>query len=184
MFTKHYGTYRGFIRSQIDNIKNSLGAYKAQKDIDWGKVERLVFVCQGNICRSSYAHYLALNKLNNVASLGYATTSGKQANETAMKVALSRGLDLSSHVTTDLSDFEVQSGDLFLVMEDRHIEKLVSVSENNEVQISLLGLYSTPISALIYDPYQLSEAYFNSCFIRIESAVANVIGLYQANAKS
>ncbi|NRA52659.1 MAG: hypothetical protein HRU23_00765 [Gammaproteobacteria bacterium] len=183
MFSNNYGTYRGFIRSHLDNVKNKLGYYQAQKDLDWSKVKRLVFVCQGNICRSSYAHYLALQNTDKVASLGYATTTGQAANEVAAKVAMVRGVDLSQHLTTDLTDFIVSSGDLFLVMEDRHLDKITSVLEHSDVQVSLLGLFSSPSSALIYDPFTHSEAYFNSCFNRIDSAVNQVVTLF-ANARS
>jgi hypothetical protein len=61
-----------------------------------------------------YAHYLALKTTDKITSLRYATTSGQGANEVTAKVAKTRGVDLSKHVTTDLSDFVVNSGAYFL----------------------------------------------------------------------
>lgn len=174
-----YGTHRGLIRLYLDTIKWKLGQYEQYERVNWFEVKRLVFVCQGNICRSPYAHYLALKQLDeNVASIGFATTTGVPANDRAKDVARVRGTSLDTHIATDLRDFDIVDGDLFLVMEGRHISKLGPIVSAKQTQLSLLGLWATPSRALIYDPYDLSEAYFHSCFEIIESAVANVVNHY------
>tara|TARA_R110001583_G_scaffold143203_1_gene295309 strand:- start:18775 stop:19338 length:564 start_codon:yes stop_codon:yes gene_type:complete len=171
-----YGTHRGLIRLAIDWIKWKLGQYDPYQQLDWASVKRLVFVCQGNICRSPYGHYLAQIKLpGSVVSIGYATTTGVPANDCARFVAKARGTPLEQHTATDLSDFTVLDGDLFLVMEDRHIAKIESVVAQKDTQITLLGLWAEPKMPLIYDPHKLSEAYFNSCYQVIESAVDEVV---------
>ncbi|MFT6915429.1 MAG: protein-tyrosine phosphatase [Motiliproteus sp.] len=171
-----YGTHRGLIRLALDWVKWKLGQYDPYQKVDWTSVKRLVFVCQGNICRSPYGHFLAQTKLpGSVVSIGYATTTGVPANDCARAVAMARGTSLEQHKATDLSDFSVLDGDLFLVMEDRHITKIESTVAKKDTQITLLGLWATPKMPLIYDPHHLSEAYFNSCYQVIESAVEEVV---------
>ncbi|WP_421862714.1 hypothetical protein [Motiliproteus sp.] len=171
-----FGTHRGLVRLVLDHIKWRLGHYQPYQQVDWTGVKRLVFVCQGNICRSPYGHFLAEAELpGQVVSIGYATTTGAPANDCARFVAKARGTDLTDHRATDLSDFEVQDGDLFLVMEDRHIPKLTQALRGKQTQITLLGLWASPAYPLIYDPHHLSEGYFHSCYRVIESAVAAVV---------
>jgi protein-tyrosine phosphatase len=176
-----YGTYRGMIRLIIDSIKMYLGVYTRYQNIDWSQVKRLVFVCQGNICRSPYGHFIALSQgIKNVASLGYATTTGLGANPQAMKVAQDRGISLASHITTDIHDFEFCDGDLLLVMEDRHLTKISGINKQDKaVQVSMLGLWDTPKLALLYDPHKLSDEYFHQCYANIESATHKVIAKFQ-----
>ncbi|MGP9801175.1 arsenate-mycothiol transferase ArsC [Rheinheimera sp. NSM] len=172
---QQYGSYRGLVRLLLANLRWRANRGHALRHPDWRKVKRLVFVCQGNICRSPYAHYLALQHTNQVASLGYATTSGQPAYPLAIKVANSRGLDLSAHRTTDISDFHFASGDLLLVMEDRHLAKVQASAQQHQAQVALLGLWASPAAALLYDPHSLSEPYFHSCYQRIESAVSALV---------
>jgi protein-tyrosine phosphatase len=175
-----YGTHRGLIRLLLDTLKWKLGRYDQYQQVDWSKVRRLVFVCQGNICRSPYGHVLAQTTLpDNVVSMGYATAgTGTPANEVARCVAADRGSSLERHRATDMSDFDVMDGDLFLVMEDRHIARIEAFVSGKDTQIALLGLFATPRQPLIYDPHNLSAAYFHSCYAVIESAVDGVVRQY------
>lgn len=171
-----FGTHRGFIRHVISQLKYLAGNYKQQEQVDWSKVQRLVFVCQGNICRSPFADVLARKFTAKSISFGYATTTGSNANETAQIVAKSKfGIDLSSHQATDMKDFIFQDGDLLIVMEDRHLQKIKIPSTTKNIQTTLLGIWANQPKALIYDPFSLSKEYFESCFIVIKSAVENII---------
>lgn len=171
-----FGTHRGFVRYLISQIKYLAGHYKQQENVDWSKVHRLVFICQGNICRSPFADVLARKYTNKSISFGYATTTGVNANETAQIVAKSKfGIDLSTHKATDMKDFVFQDGDLLIVMEDRHLEKITIPSTTKSIQMTLLGIWANQPKALIYDPFSHSKEYFESCFYVIKSAVENII---------
>jgi protein-tyrosine phosphatase len=147
--------------------------YRRYSRIDWADVNRIVFVCQGNICRSPFAHKLAEQLIGSypVASLGLATTTGTPAFDLAEMTARNFSIDLSQHRATDLSDFDVRDGDLFMVMEDRHAHQLGPKVANRNVQVALLGLWCRPRFALLYDPHKLSDTYFQTCFERIVRSV-------------
>jgi len=174
--TRLFGTHRGLVRLIIANTLWLLGPYRRYGKIDVTKVKRLVFVCQGNICRSPFGHYLAKTKIDDlpVCSLGLGTNSGMPADETASDVARDFGVDLSGHKTTAFADFAIEPGDLYLVMEDRHLRDLKPLIAGQDVQVALLGLWCRRPLALLYDPHRMTRDYFTTCFGRIAQAVSSL----------
>ena len=177
---KEFANHRGLIRTGLADLMWRLGPYQKYGRVNWEKVRRLVFICQGNICRSPFAHYLAQAIDHNlpINSFGLATTTGSPANSTAIDVAAGYGLDLSCHRAIDITDFKIEDGDLLIVMEDRHIARLCGHLNELDVQICLLGLWCRPRFALLYDPFDCHRDYFVSCFDRIERAVNNLLNEY------
>ena len=92
-----YGSHRGLVRLWLSHARAWTGAYGPYGRVDWRVVERLVFVCQGNVCRSPYGEVCAWRFTDRVASIGLATTSGQPANEIARAMAQQRGVDLTRH---------------------------------------------------------------------------------------
>lgn len=173
-FVSHrYGTHRGLVRLYLAKCLWFFGAYRRYDSVDFNRVRRLVFVCQGNVCRSPFGHHLAEKLIEQVpvCSFGLGASSGYPADDLAKEVATEFGVDLSHHRTTGIADFPIRSGDLILVMEDRHLEILDPVLHNRDVQVALLGLWCRPRVPLIYDPHRLSKGYFRTCFRHIEQAV-------------
>jgi peptidoglycan/LPS O-acetylase OafA/YrhL/protein-tyrosine-phosphatase len=168
-----FGTHRGMVRLAIANGLWYLGPYRRYGQPDFTKVKRLVFVCQGNVCRSPFGHQVAAHVIKDlpVCSVGLGTRSGIPANTLAAEVARDFGVDLSDHRTTAITDFAVRPGDLFLVMEDRHVREVETLMQGRDVQIAMLGLWCDPPLALIYDPHRLSRRYFTTCFRKIKQAV-------------
>lgn len=92
-----FGNHRGLIRFILSWLRMVFGSYKKLHKIDWSQVRRLVFVCQGNICRSAYAQSVAANFVPEVTSFGLSTTTGALANPTAQKIAAEMGIELADH---------------------------------------------------------------------------------------
>jgi protein-tyrosine phosphatase len=170
---RRYANPRGLVRLALANSALRLGLLNRFGRVDWSRVKRLVFVCQGNICRSPIAHAMAAKLIDRypVASIGLATTTGAPAFGTARDVAQQFSVDLTSHRATDISDFDILDGDLFLVMEYRHVTALARHLLEKDVQVALLGLWCRPPYALIYDPHKQSRVYFVTCFKRIHRAI-------------
>jgi len=68
-------------------------------------VDRLVFVCLGNINRSAFAEQVARSLSANTCSIGLSTTTGAPAFDKAIETAPLFGLDLSHHRATNLKDY-------------------------------------------------------------------------------
>lgn len=175
---RRFGTYRGLIRLALAHAERASGRLRPFMRHDLGHVDRLVFVCQGNICRSSFADHLARSFGAPSASFGLATTTGMPADFTAMKTSLQFGVNLKPHRVTDITDFQFRPGDLLLAMEIRQARKLASLSLPDGVHIGLLGNWSKPRRPHIHDPFSLSDDYFITCFQVIETAVKQLCTEY------
>jgi len=172
--TDRYSTRRGFVVTLWHKFLYMTGRYRAYRQVDWDSVERLVFVCKGNICRSAYAEVIARSLGVEAVSCGLDTGNGLPANADAIEAAKARGVDLSRHKTTPIQLFEQKKGDLFIAMEPWQAEKL----ENEfgiKHNVSLLGVWADMKRPHIQDPYGASSVYFNNCFVYIEKSVSEVI---------
>ena len=169
---RRYGTWRGMIRSLLGRLELVSGRLDEFRLRQPEQVKRVVFVCLGNICRSSYAHRIALRYGLPVASIGLSTTTGGRSPAQAVAAAARAGVDMSTHRATNLADFDVRPGDLFLVMEVRQAHVLRRrLNGRTDVSIDLLGRWCTPRMPHLHDPFTLSDAYFDTAFARIEVAV-------------
>lgn len=173
-----FGSWRGLVRLAIADLLWWLGPYRKYGRIDPGKVKRVVFVCQGNICRSPFAQYAAAGAIADlpVTSVGLGASEGEGAFETALAVAGAFSIDMATHRAVAARGFAFRDGDLCLVMEDRHIPVLLPYLRGKDVQVGLLGLWCRPRFALLYDPHRLGEAYFLACFDRIRRSVEGLAG--------
>ncbi len=83
---------------------------------------RILFVCQGNICRSPFAEALLRQKLGGaaieVASAGMMPWPGRPSPPNALAGAASRGIDLAAHRSVWLAPAEVESATLLVVFDE------------------------------------------------------------------
>ncbi|MBV9200888.1 MAG: phosphotyrosine protein phosphatase [Alphaproteobacteria bacterium] len=169
-----FGTYRGLIRLLLAWVENLTGRYRQLKQIRWEQVERLVFVCHGNICRSPYAERCAARHGLAAASFGLSADRGAPADPDACRIAARRAIDLAAHRACDAADFEFKVGDLLIVMEPRQLRRLLCNLPAGGCQMTLLGLWSRPPRPHIHDPHRLSDAYWERCFDVIDTAVQSI----------
>ena len=172
MITERFGTTRGAIRLGLSYLQVATGRSGVVVPEQKAAITRLIFVCQGNICRSSFAEAVAARRGARVASFGLSTDSGREANSLAMAVALELGYDLTAHRTTSSQDFQPKSGDLMLAMEVRQLHRLAE-TEFDSFPRMLLGSWSgTPH---LHDPFGHTPDYMRTCLLRIERAVERLI---------
>ena len=184
LINRRFGTFRGLVRAALAYAEWGTGRLRAFRLRDPAAVNRLVFVCLGNICRSAYAHQIALAEGLNVASLGLSTTTGVGSPAEAVEAAERSRVPMAQHRATDFKDFKVQPGDLFLVMEVRQAHELRRrLGERNDVQVCLLGMWADPVMPHLHDPFQQSAEYFDTCFERVRAAVRR-LGAQLPNAKA
>jgi protein-tyrosine phosphatase len=177
LISRRYGRKMGLVRHWGHLGQLLIGSYSELKMIEWSRVNRLVFVCKGNICRSPYAEARARSMGLPCASFGLEAEAGTLANPAAMRGATARGLDLTSHRTRSASEFQIAKGDLLTAMEPSQVASLMSRPMPAGAQVTLLGLWSTPIRPHIEDPFGLSDDYFQTCFEVIDNALATISDL-------
>jgi len=158
----NYGSRRGLINSSKEQFLLWLGEYRLFQAVDWRRVDRLVFICHGNICRSPlaevYAHQLGVSAL----SFGLNCRNDAPADPRAVKYASKINLDLSGHRTQNIKLFKVQSSDLLIVMEPIH---LLSMPDeiSRLAQVTLAGLWLSRPSPYIHDPFNANDSFFTRC---------------------
>lgn len=162
------------MRSALAQTEFAMGRLEAHTQPASARVDRLVFVCLGNINRSAFAEQVARGLGVNTCSIGLSTTTGAPAFEKAIETAPHFNLDLTQHRATDMTDFTFRPNDLLLAMEIRHARKLVATGIPKE-SVALLGNWASPHRIHLHDPHTLSDAYFRTCFTLIHSAVHGLV---------
>ncbi|HAF40286.1 MAG TPA: phosphotyrosine protein phosphatase [Sphingobium sp.] len=170
MIRRHFGTLRGLARLALSYPQLLLGL-SASRRPDPRRVTRLVFVCQGNICRSAFADVAARRAGLRAASFGLSTTTGRAAHPPAIAAAQDLGHDLSDHRAIDLSDYVPEPGDLLLAMEVRQLHRLAADPRLRDLPRQLLGRWTWPMLPHLHDPYGLDDRYMARCLRRIGVAV-------------
>ena len=173
LINTNHGTHRGLVRLLLAQAEYCVGSIRPFIQPLPAEMQRAIFVCLGNINRSCFAEYVARREGLATASMGLSTTTGKQAFHKALALAPTFGVTLDDHRTTDRTDFESLPGDIFFCMEIRHARRLVAAGIPAE-QIRLLGRWARPMRIHIHDPHVLSDAYFETCFAILHSAVLSL----------
>ena len=140
-----YGGRRAYVAHLCARASYVLGSYRSAQAINWGAVERLVFICHGNICRSPYASARAREFGARAISLGIEALDGVGANEDAARNALPRGIDLKDHRSTRLRASLILPGDLIVVFEPQQLLRVTRQSIIGAAGITLLGLWTRPV---------------------------------------
>ncbi|WP_018719651.1 hypothetical protein [Arhodomonas aquaeolei] len=148
--------------------------------VDWRRVERLVVVCAGNVCRSPYAQTRALSLGMPSVSFGLVTTGGVPADATAQLVARRRGLALERHRSVQPFQIVIGAGDLVLCMEPGQLRAVRRRVRSGGGQAALIGLWASPPRAVIEDPYGRGEACFEACFSQLDDALNALQAQWQA----
>ena len=168
-FMRRFGGKRATLRHLRNLAAYHVGRFRRHVRLDASRIERVVFVCKGNICRSAYANAVANSLGMRAASFGLDTPGDETADPIAMRNAQARGITLETHRTTSSRTFQLEPTDLLIAMEPEQARALEALDGLH--QVTLLGLWSTPRRPFIQDPYARDDAYFQTCFAVIESGV-------------
>lgn len=164
-----YGSKRGVLEYYKARAGMLLGQFGPFSAIDFARVERLVFVCKGNICRSAYADAYGRRLGLTCDSAGIEASPGALANERVATLAATRDLDLSAHRTRRLNQQHYTAGDLLIGMEPWHLAPMIEAA--NGAQVTLLGLWQRPFRPYLHDPFSAPQAYLETCIDYIERSV-------------
>jgi protein-tyrosine phosphatase len=148
------------------------------------KIENILFLCLGNICRSPFAEGLFKKRIgeNSPKSLqadsaGLMALPGNSATYLAQRVALEHAVDLSEHEAKPVSRNLVAWSDLILVMEKSQKDTLIDrfqEAADKTLLIRHFGRFGSKDRG-ISDPYGLEYDAYRFCFLDIEDAVSGLI---------
>ena len=143
-------------------------------------VQSILFVCEGNICRSPLAEVYFRSLVEKegrhmtVGSAGLETTPGKPAHAEAKAVALHHRLSLDKHATTQVHKELLEKSDLIIVMEILQKTRIHRLYPGSKGKVVLLGRFDSSGPLEIADPYSGTSEDFHSCFQQV-SRCCNIL---------
>ncbi len=165
-----YGSKRGMLRYYKFKVLYYLGKFKQYEQIDFSKVEKMVFICSGNICRSPFGEALAKMHLPQSESFGLHCRGGDPADQRAIRYADDINLDLTQHVTRHIREYIPEPTDLLIVMEPKHLTELPAY-QKGEPQITLACLWGERPNPYLHDPFSANKHFFAKCEAELKLAM-------------
>jgi ribose 5-phosphate isomerase B len=137
---------------------------------------RVLFVCTGNTCRSSMAAVLAENLTDwEVRSAGVAAVEGEPASPNAVRVMESRGMDLSTHASTQVDGDLMEWADLILTMTGQHSALLMAHCPEHSAKIHTLRSFAGfEDREDIEDPFGGNLAAYEKATADIEESISKI----------
>lgn len=155
------------------------------------RVDSMLFVCYGNICRSPFAARLATlrfaqTRLPGVrcTSAGFRTSQRATSPAEAVAVAGRYGVDLRDNRPTLITDELVRAHDVVFLMEPGHLAQMRRRWPRERARFFLLPSFEAPDAPLgpfervhFVDPFGRGEPAFVESYARIARAVDRVVVL-------
>jgi protein-tyrosine phosphatase len=132
-------------------------------------IRSILVLCEGNVCRSPIAGALLARHLpgTRVVSAGTRALVGHGAYPLAVDTMAARGIDIASHVATDVNLHLVRSADLVLTM---------SAAQQQTIEAGYPfargRVYRLCEACDVIDPYRKGRAIFEASLQQIEQGVA------------
>jgi protein-tyrosine-phosphatase len=151
-----------------------------------GSEARVIFVCQGNICRSPFAEAMLRMRLLakadsvTVASFGMLPRPGRSSPEIGIAVAKTKGIDLRAHRSVHLSRIDAQAATVIIVFDDINHRAILGRYPDLRVPILRLGDFAPGLIGNIEDPIGGDLALYTSTYDAIEASIIALVELLNA----
>lgn len=136
---------------------------------------RLLFLCNGNVCRSVLAAAHARRRLGDdvacVDSAGLAHAAGRPPPDLAVKVAAAMGLDLGRHRSSPVSAEQVHRADFVFVM-----DRLTVLRTWRRFPEARTKLFLLDAPREVPDPWGQPEQRFQEVFEQICGSIERLAG--------
>jgi protein-tyrosine-phosphatase len=151
-------------------------------------LQTILFLCQGNICRSPFAAELARRLLAadeapiRCVSGGLRASQSPRSPQEAIDAAARYGVDLQQHLAADVTPDVLLTADVIVVMEVAHVEALRRRAPEVMPRVHLLPLYEEGAREYgglervnLVDPYGQGHEAFVHCYARVDAALQGFV---------
>jgi protein-tyrosine phosphatase len=190
LIMKAWGSSRRFARAvfhSTDRIAHPIRRRRTVRTLgNRGWPRSILFVCHGNICRSPYAAAAferalpaALRSNMRIGSAGFIGPNRPAPSESLI-VASRRGLDLSSHLSAQLSHDNIRNAELIVVMNAAQQRALIELYGRKPDTVVVLGDLDPQAidTRAIRDPIGQSEEVFEASYDRIDRCLKELVSAF------
>jgi protein-tyrosine-phosphatase len=181
----HKRVLRRWARALIRALEGALHPWRRRRAtarVRHRGVQRVLFVCHGNICRSPFAAHTARRRIAAQGRDGVVVASAgvigpdRPCPPEALAAAAALGVDLSRHRSRLLTPAIVRDAGLIVVMDARQADTIRRGYGRGSSVIVLGDLDPQPITArTIPDPVDKPRPAFDACYARIDRCVVAML---------
>jgi protein-tyrosine-phosphatase len=164
-------------RSLLRHHRNVLRRVKAT-----GRPHKILFLCYGNICRSPLAAALAAKRMSGVTidSAGFHEQTGRSCPQKILRIGKSYDIDLSSHRSARVTRDDLANADLVIAMDLENFNCVSQELPEMANRTTLLGLFGSPETLAIADPYLADEAATNKICEQVRQGIEGLAAWVEA----
>ena len=159
----------------LDDLRYRLGHYDWAMQVCFRRVDRLIFACKGNVCRSVFAEAYARSLGVSAVSFGFEVEKSSPPPDIAISVASEFGTSLGSALSKPASAILLRPTDCVVVMEPWQVRAALQLEFAKRSQTTLLGMWQDDPTISIQDPWGGDEQVFQECFGSIANGVENLV---------
>ncbi|MCF6245015.1 MAG: low molecular weight phosphotyrosine protein phosphatase [Sulfurovum sp.] len=129
-------------------------------------MKSIIFICLGNICRSSLAEGVAKARVKELGlkiqidSAGLSTYhNGEAPCEISQNLAKKHGIDITHQISQHVSEFDLGSYDLVVAMDESNKVELEKMGIKNLKKMGDFGFDGKDVADLYYEPHKTDEVW-------------------------
>jgi len=129
-------------------------------------MKKIIFICLGNICRSSLAEGVAKAKAKELGleiqidSAGLSTYhNGEAPCSISQELARTYNIDISRQISQHVNEFDLYSYNLVVAMDESNKQELLQMGIANVKKMGDFGFGGKDVADLYYEPHKTDEVW-------------------------